>query len=121
MIVRLSWPNKLLWPNGPRSNRHAVARIKKAARHEASWAAIEARQKYGIPVAVDGLLPVHIVVMAKPYGPLPDRDNCIAACKAYLDGIAEQIGVNDRDFAAPTVQFITPRCGEIEIHLGVFE
>jgi len=28
----------------------------------------------------------------------PDMDNCLAMCKAYLDGIADALKVNDRRF-----------------------
>ena len=30
-------------------------------------------------------------------GAKPDADNCLAACKAYLDGIADALGVNDKE------------------------
>ena len=35
----------------------------------------------------------------RPSGPAPDEDNINAACKSYLDGIADALGVNDRNFA----------------------
>ncbi len=117
MIVRLSWPEKLLWPNGPAGNKFAVSRAKKAARNDAGWAAIQARQQYGIP-SCEGEIPVTLIVYAKPKGPLPDKDNCIAAIKVQIDAIAEQIGVNDRRFAAPVVEFATPRDGRMEVRLG---
>lgn len=118
MIVTLSWPDKLLWPNGSEGNRYTKSAAKKNARHEASWAAIQARQARG-PFIHDGNpIPIKLMVHAKPKGPLPDRDNCIAAVKVQLDAIAEQLGVNDRDFAAPEVHFVNPRCGKIEVHVG---
>jgi hypothetical protein len=67
------------------------------------------------------LVRVHIVVHAKPKGPLPDRDNCVAAAKAYLDGIAQRLGVNDRHFATPTVEFAAPRDGRFVIEIGGHE
>jgi hypothetical protein len=117
MIVRLSWPHKLLWPNGSEGNRHAKAAARKAARNDAGWSAIQARQQYGIPTC-EGEIPVTLIVYAKSKGPLPDKDNCIAAIKVQLDAIAEQIGVNDRRFAAPVVEFATPRDGRMEVRLG---
>ena len=30
-------------------------------------------------------------------GGKPDADNCLAACKAYLDGVADALGINDKD------------------------
>lgn len=117
MIVTLPYPDKRLWPNGSRSNRHAISRLKKAARHAAGWAAIEYRSKHGLPDYGEGKLSVRLTVYALPKGPLPDADNCVAAVKAYLDGIAEQIGVNDRRFAAPLVEFGKPRTGHISIEV----
>ena len=118
MIVTLGWPDKILWPNGPRGNKHQVSRLKKAYRSDASWATIEARQNHGRFEHDGGEIPVKLVVYAKPSGPLPDKDNCIAAVKVALDAIAEQIGVNDRHFAAPLVEFATPRSGKIEVQIG---
>lgn len=60
---------------------------------------------------------VRVIVHAKPKGPLPDADNCIAAAKSYLDGIADRLGINDRQFAAPTVAFATPRDGKFIIEV----
>lgn len=118
MRIVLPWPDKLLWPNGPRGNTFAVSRLKKAYRHAAEWAAIEARQRHGIPAFGDGEIPVRLLVYAQRYGPLPDKDNCVAAVKVGLDAIASQIGVNDRRFAAPVVEFAPERTGRIEVVLG---
>lgn len=41
----------------------------------------------------------------KPSGPLPDADNAVASLKAYQDGIAAALGVDDRHFAQPDVLF----------------
>lgn len=117
MKILLSWPDKLLWPNGPRGNHFAVSRMKKRYRHDAEWATIAARGSKAFDH--DGSeIPVKLIVRAKPKGPLPDKDNCIAAVKVALDAIASQIGVNDRHFAAPLVEFAEPRNGTIEVHLG---
>lgn len=117
MRIFLPWPDKLLWPNGSEGNRFAKSAAKKAARHDASWAAIEARQTFGAFQWDGGEVSVKLVVHAKPKGPLPDKDNCIAACKVQLDAIAAEIGVNDRHFAAPVVEFANPRIGRIEVVL----
>ncbi len=62
-------------------------------------------------------IPVTITVYPKKSGPLPDRDNCVAACKHSLDAIAAVIGVNDRNFATPVVVF-GPREDRFEITIG---
>lgn len=114
--VVLPWPDKLLWPNGPRGNTFAVSRLKKEYRHDAEWATISARGSGKFEH--DGEIPIKLIVRAKPYGPLPDKDNCVAAMKVGLDAIAKQLGVNDRLFAAPTVEFAAPRNGTIEVEVG---
>lgn len=118
MIVSLPWPDRLLWPNGSEGNRYAKSAAKKKARNDASWAAIHARQARGSFIHDGKPIPIRLLVYAKPKGPLPDRDNCVAAIKVQLDAIAEQIGVNDRDFAAPEVYFMSPRVGKMEVHVG---
>lgn len=117
MKVLLPWPDKLLWPNGPRGNHFAVSAAKKRYRHDAEWATIAARGP-AKTFEHDGEIPIRLIIRAKPKGPLPDKDNCIAAVKVALDAIASQIGVNDRFFAAPTVEFAEPRNGTIEVCLG---
>jgi hypothetical protein len=56
-------------------------------------------------VQTGGRIPVRLTVSAKPKGPLPDKDNALAACKAYLDGIAEALGINDSLFDPQPVHF----------------
>ena len=73
------------------------------------------------PVLFGGtaLLPVHIVVIGKAGGPFPDEDNVVGSAKAYLDGIAGRIGVNDKRFASPTVEFAgRSAVGEFRITIG---
>lgn len=118
MIVSLSWPNKLLWPNGPRGNHFAVSAAKKRAKHDASWATIAARTQQGMPDLGEGEIPILVRVFAKAKGPLPDKDNCVAALKVQLDAIAAEVGVNDRRFASPVVVFAEPRVGRIEVVVG---
>lgn len=117
MIIEIPWPGKLLWPNGSRGKPKAVAAVRKKYKDDVSWLAIKARQQFGVP-AEDGEIPIKLIVHAKPKGPLPDKDNCVAAIKSALDAIAGQIGVNDQRFAAPVVEFATPRNGTMRIYLG---
>ena len=108
MHIKLPYPVKALWPNG-RAHYHAKAR---ATDNHRAWA-------HGVALAVKGRgnLPdttgwdILLTVYPKPTGPFPDKDNASAACKAYLDGIADALGVNDRLFSAPRVQF-AERCKE---------
>ena len=48
---------------------------------------------------------------------MPDKDNALSACKAYFDGIAEAIGVNDNLFDPQPVHF-SGRMGNFVIEVG---
>lgn len=119
MIVDLPYPNRLLWPNGPRGNVYEVSREKKKHREwaisMAASAGFEARQAVRL---IEGPIPITITVHGKPSGPLPDSDNCVAAAKLYLDGIAYKLDINDRHFAAPQVNFASERTSRFIIELG---
>jgi crossover junction endodeoxyribonuclease RusA len=118
MIVDLPYPDKLLWPNGPRSNYHAVNRQK--VKHR-GWGMAGAWEVFGTvkPESHPVRIPVKIIVSGKKTGPLPDKDNCSAAAKAYLDGIADALGINDRHFEAPVVEFDTARKGRFYIEVSL--
>lgn len=115
MIIDLPFPDKLLWPNGPRARNHghrnAVVQKHRQWAHLATLEAMNDNEAF-TPASIT------IRVHAKPRGPLPDKDNCIAACKAFLDGIADGLGVDDRGFPAPTVEFAKPREGRFVVELG---
>lgn len=113
--LTLPWPNKLLWPNGSRGNHHAVSGQKKKHR---GWATAETWRFARSWPHDEGDIAIKLIVSAKPRGPLPDRDNCAAACKAYLDGIADALKVNDRRFAAPVVEYAQTRTGSFVIEVG---
>lgn len=113
LVLDLPYPHKLLWPNGSRGSYRAVAGQK---RKHKDWAtALIGRQR---PALDTGLVAIRLTVRPMPRGPLPDRDNCVAALKVYIDAIAKAIGVNDKNFAAPTVEFAAERTGRFVIEVG---
>lgn len=97
MIV-LPYPAKALWPNGRAHFRTKASATKK----HREWAHIATLGWHGRPATVGR---IEITVHPKPRGPEPDRDNCVAAAKAYLDGIADAYRANDRDFPVPVIRF----------------
>lgn len=117
MILRLPYPDKLLWPNGRTRSPHAKARKVKSHKQWARYAAMESREAM-LMLSSKGAISLHVVVHPKPHGPLPDRDNVVAAVKSYQDGIALALGIDDRHFATPTVEFAPVRSGEFVIHVG---
>ena len=113
MSITLPFPAQVLWPNGRTKSHHYKAAAFRKARTEAAWAAKAASIRVG-----NAPISVHIVVCPKARGPAPDADNCVSACKAYLDGIASAIGINDRHFSSPTVEISPERTGKFVIYIG---
>lgn len=114
MIV-LPYPHKALWPNG---RAHWATKAREVKKHR-QWAATA---MLGASLCImDSPIPIHITVHPKAKGPAPDRDNCVAAAKSYIDGIAQYLCVNDRHFAAPTVSISDERSGQFIITVGETE
>ncbi len=100
--IELPWPPKLLWPN--QTERWGAQHTKRTQRRAArtlGWGLTAAQigsmlRKWDAPEAG---LPVSIIAQPpmRP-GPTPDEDNLKGALKHYLDGIADALGVNDRQF-----------------------
>jgi len=102
ILLQLPYPHKALWPNG---RAHWGAKAKQVKAHRA-WAFMATKAALPARFESNGeRIPVRLIVSANPKGPLPDKDNCLAAAKAYLDGIAEALGVNDNLFDPQPVHF----------------
>lgn len=116
MLIDLPFPHDALWPN---KRAHWGAKSREAKKHR-KWAAIATREAIQGDTAFrvgDGPYPVKIIVYSKPYGPHADADNVVAASKSLLDGIADALGVNDRHFKAPTVEFAETREGRFVVEV----
>lgn len=116
--VTLPYPHKLLWPNGRTRAHMAKAAQVKEHRRWGYIGAAEVTSPKRPTFAPDQPIPVHITVSRKRGGPFPDKDNCVAAAKSYLDGIAERLGINDRLFDTPTVDFVQPCTALFVIEIG---
>ena len=99
----LPFPAKALWPNG-RSHWAEKARAVRSHRGWAKVAALSAGVK-SLPTGFG--YGVAIKVYPKTANAI-DRDNCVSAAKAYLDGIADALGVDDRTFDTPSISFGEP-------------
>lgn len=115
LTIELSWPAPELSPNA-RVHHMAKHRFAKAAKIEAGWATKISRP---FDWAHDGPLAVHITAYPPEGWRTGDNDNLIARLKSHFDGIAAVLGVNDRQFAAPTVQWAdrTER-GKVTVTIG---
>ena len=103
MIVSLPFPDASLFPNRKNGKHWTVTKeIKRLARECAVKATEHA---YGTFSQHDGTIPISIVFVG-PDGRHRDLDNCLAAAKPQIDGIADALGVNDRLFRPILVDYI---------------
>jgi crossover junction endodeoxyribonuclease RusA len=89
MRLILPWPPKELSPNA-RLHHMALYRAKKAYRHACGMTAMS----QGARRMDAERLAVHLV-FCPPNKQRRDADNCLAAMKAGLDGLADALGVDD--------------------------
>jgi crossover junction endodeoxyribonuclease RusA len=110
MILTLPWPPAELSPNA-RKHWAVKSRVTKGAR---ALAAYEAKRLVHDGIAFqDG--PIRMVwTFHPPDKRRRDRDNMIASCKAYADGIADGLGVNDARFE-PTYRAGVPKVGGLVV------
>jgi crossover junction endodeoxyribonuclease RusA len=83
------------------------------AKHRATKAAREAARIMAKPI---GKIDAEAVKVTCIFSPPPvkrnrDADNLLAACKAYFDGIADAIGINDSRFQHQAPVWGIPRKG----------
>lgn len=66
------------------------------------------------------LVPTHYRVIWYFKGNKPDADNCLARCKAYLDGACKAMGIDDRILDCAGIDRVSDlaRAGQVEV---VFE
>ena len=103
-MIELPFPDKILWPNG---RGHHMAKHRAFQKHKL-WA-YHAMLAHGGSAAltVAGRIDWVVTFYPKTRNAIDD-DNARASLKAYQDGLAAAIGVNDSVFAAPSVQFGEP-------------
>lgn len=118
MIV-LPFPDKILWPNG---RGHHMAKHRAFQKHK-GWAKVATcapliRSELRKVMLFSGPLRLRYTITPKTAHPI-DRDNAVAAMKAYQDGIAAALGVDDRDFSTPEIVFAEPeKPGRVEVTVG---
>ena len=99
-MIELPYPDKVLWPNGRTRSVQKRARL---VRLHKDWALLATKaylSRFNAPA-----VPARLVITVRPHatGPAPDQDNCVAAMKSYIDGIAAALNINDRTLAAPRI------------------
>lgn len=116
MEIILPWPDRVLSPNA-RAHWATKAKAAKLARKDGYYRAIMAGYTKASFAWYDGKLHLFIDFYAKTKN-YPDADNCLSSAKAYLDGISDAIGVNDRRFVHhPFVKDETFKDGKVVIRI----
>lgn len=92
IAIELPWPSKYLSPNS-RCHWKTKASATKGHRVMAGWACKSAGIRPNDPDIPHALRVT--AVFSPPDNRPRDEDNMLASCKAYFDGIAKFIGVDD--------------------------
>lgn len=110
----LPWPSRILHPNW-RGHWATKARATKDARHTADVLALDAGwQRLNLP---EGRLHLWLDFYA-PDKRRRDDDGLLASCKAYRDGIADAIGIDDRRFVShPYLHDEVVKGGEVRVRI----
>lgn len=100
MIITLPWPDMSLMPNR-KNGRHwgDTQAAKVRARQDGYYATMSARRG---DIALGGTIPLRIT-FAAPDKRWRDLDNLLACQKHALDGIAQALGVDDKQFRPITI------------------
>lgn len=114
-MIELPFPAKILWPNG---RGHWAAKHRAFQAHK-QWAWAVALQSFRAG-DLDPRPPIRWSVTFYPKtSHRIDDDNARASLKAYQDGIAEAMHLNDAEFEAPTIHFAEPvKGGKVVIIVG---
>jgi crossover junction endodeoxyribonuclease RusA len=116
ITLELPWPDKALSPNArPHWARLAAAR--RYAHTEGLVATKQALAGRAYTPPDSGPITVALTFCPK-VARVRDRDNFQAACKAYLDGIAQALGVNDSRFYVVSDWGEKRRGGAVVVTIG---
>ena len=100
MRIELDFPPACLFPNRAKGTHWTVTHKAKAGyRDNSAWLTKGQMRDW---VAPEGEIRLTITFVM-PDKRLRDTDNCLAAAKAGLDGMADALGVNDRQFQPVTI------------------
>ena len=105
-MIILPFPDKALWPNG---RAHWATKSRAFAKHK-QWAFNATKANLPRCFNWNGQ-EIKLRYVITPKGATRraiDRDNAVAAMKAYQDGIALALKVDDSAFAVPEIVFAKP-------------
>lgn len=117
MIVKLDFPAPELFPNRKNGRHFGSTASAKASARDGAWALT--RQQMGAWVPPTGNIALSIVFVP-PSGHRRDLDNCLAAAKPALDGVALALGVDDSRFRPVLIDIAQPgKPGAMLVAVGV--
>ena len=115
-MIQLPFPAPILWPNG---RGHHMARHKATKRHR-EWAMLATLADRTRPAVGPGDRVQLVITVYPKTRHRIDDDNARAAMKAYQDGIADALKVNDTRFAPHRLTFGEPvKGGKVVIGIEV--
>lgn len=106
----LPWPPRALSPNSRHAHWASLARAKRGYRAACAW---HAREQVVRRVDCEWLLVS--IVFHPPDRRRRDLDNCIAAMKAGLDGLADVLGVDDSRWELVATMGEPRKCGAVAV------
>lgn len=109
-MIELPYPPNGCWPNrAVRMHWRTKGADKKRARADATWT----MKGYIASLRGEtGKAPGRLCFTVHPKTRrAPDRDNCVAAMKAYQDGICDALGIDDATLDTPKIIIGEPRKG----------
>ena len=113
-MIILPFPGKALWPNG---RPHWSTKHRAFQKHK-QWAYAATLAKLPRCFTWNGERIKLTYRITPKTAHAIDEDNCVAAMKAYQDGIALALGVDDSAFAVPVIEFAAPKKpGGVEVIL----
>lgn len=110
-MVTLPWFPRELHPNA-RPHWAKKAKAAKACRERAAWETKAAGER----VDREGIIHV-LIVFCPPDKRKRDLDGCLSGCKAYLDGLADVLKVDDSRFRPSLDWGPVVKGGEVRIFL----
>lgn len=114
-VFELPYPHKSLWPNG---RSHWATKARETKKHR-TWAYVST---IGVGLGGAGKTASRVdwsVTFCPKTRHAVDNDNARASLKAYADGIADALGIDDKLFNAPSVTFGEPIKGGL-VRIEVF-
>lgn len=111
----LPWPAKELFPNHRSRVHWGKTKATKAARTLAYWTTQMEVDQAGYVVPAEGEVALRVVM--RPPNRRMDDDNIKAGFKAYRDGIADALGINDKRFAVTIAIGEKTPLGLVEVSL----